>query len=115
VKDFVKSSEQELFVTETINEKCIRTLKELGFFKSKFDTVSYRLVKVILPSGETEVLMTNLDASFSIADLQELYRLRWGIETAFFRLKSLQILGTFSGYSPLAIQQDIFINLIFLI
>ena len=59
VKDFVKSSEQELFITETINEKCIRNLKELELFRTKFDTVSYRLVKVFLPSGETEVLMTN--------------------------------------------------------
>ena len=113
VKDFVKSSEKEIIINEVINEKCISVLKKLGLFKSKFDTVSYRLVKVILSTGETEILMTNLDNSFTINDLSEIYRLRWGIETAFFRLKSLQILGTFSGYSPLAIHQDIFINLIF--
>jgi hypothetical protein len=68
---------------------------------------------VILPTGETEILMTNLDKSITISDLAELYRLRWGIETCFFCLKSHQMLGTFSGYSELVIYQDIWANLLF--
>jgi hypothetical protein len=60
--------------------------------------ITYRLVKVILPTGETEVLMTNLDESFTISDLSEIYHLYWGVETAFNGIKNHQMLGTFSGY-----------------
>jgi IS4 transposase len=81
--------------------------------KSRMATISYCLVKVILPTGETEVLMTDLDKSFTINELAELYRLRWGIETAFFCLKSHQMLGTFSGYSEQVILQDIWCNVLF--
>jgi hypothetical protein len=77
------------------------------------DMITYRLVKIILSTGETEVLMTNLDESFTISDLSEIYRLRWGIETAFNGIKNHQMLGTFSGYSALVIRQDIYCNLLF--
>jgi len=57
--------------------------------------------------------MTNLENSFTIYDLGELYCLRWGIETAFFCLKSHQMLGMFSGYSEQVILQDIWCTLLF--
>jgi hypothetical protein len=62
--------------------------------------------------------MTNLDNTFTIRDLAELYRLRWGIESgvppiSFLCLKSHQMLGTFSGYSKIVVLQDIWVNLLF--
>lgn len=113
VKKFVESADQEAYITEPMTEKARKRLEKHGIIQSKNDTVSYRLVKVVLATGEIEVLMTNLDESFTVSDLAELYRLRWGIETCFFCLKSLQMLGNFSGYSPLVVKQDIFLNLIF--
>jgi hypothetical protein len=113
VKQFVDSTETECYVTEPLSERCYKVLEKYGIRKSKSDTVSYRLVKVILSTGETEILMTNLDKSITISELSELYRLRWGIETCFFCLKSHQMLSTFSGYSPSVIYQDIWTNLLF--
>lgn len=113
VKNFVKSSEDEIFMSEPVSEKTYKRLAEMGIRKSQKDTISYRLVKVILCTGEIEVLLTNLPESFSISDLSEIYRLRWGIETCFSCIKSYLMLGTFSGYSALAVQQDIYVNLLF--
>jgi hypothetical protein len=113
VKKFMESADNEAFITEPLSEKTCKRLKKEGIVKSKLDMISYRLVKVFLPTGETEVLMTNLDNSFTINDLAELYRLRWGIETCFLCLKSHQMLGIFSGYSEKAVLQDIWCNLLF--
>ncbi|NJK84513.1 MAG: transposase [Saprospiraceae bacterium] len=113
VLKFMKSTDNEVYITEPLSEKTYKRLEKSGIRKSKLDTISYRLVKVILPTGETEVLMTNLDSKFTIKELVELYRLRWGIETAFFCLKSHQMLGTFSGYSEQVIRQDIWCKLLF--
>lgn len=113
VKYFMQSNDNEVFITEPLSEKTYKRLEEFDIRKSKLDMISYRLVKIILPTGETEVLMTNLDKSFTINDLAELYRLRWGIETCFLCLKSHQMLGIFSGYSEQVILQDIWVNLLF--
>jgi hypothetical protein len=113
VKKFIESNDNECFITESLSEKTYKRLEKQGIRKSKADMISYRLVKVILSTGETEILMTNLDKNFTISDLSELYRLRWGIETAFFCLKSHQMLGIFSGYSKNIILQDIWCNLLF--
>lgn len=113
VKEFMKSTDNEVLITEPLSEKTYKRLEEFGIRKSKKDMISYRLVKVLLSTGETEILMTNLDSSFTINDLSELYRLRWTIETCFFCVKSHQMLGIFSGYSKHVILQDIWINLLF--
>jgi hypothetical protein len=113
VKKFVESTANDILINEPMSEKTYKRLEGFGIRKSKKDTISYRLVKVILNTGEVEILITNLDSSFGIDDLCELYRLRWGIESCFFCLKSFQMLGTFSGYSKHVIEQDIYTNLLF--
>jgi hypothetical protein len=113
VKKFVQSPDNDVIITEPMGERCCKKLEEFGIRKSKMGMITYRLVKVILPTGETEVLMTNLDESFTISDLSEIYHLRWGVETAFNGIKNHQMLGTFSGYSELFVRQDIYCNLLF--
>ena len=76
-------------------------------------TVRYRLVKIVLSTGEIEVLMTNLPDSFTISDLSYIYKCRWGIEDCFKVLKSNQMLAIFSGYSATSVSQDIWSNLLF--
>jgi hypothetical protein len=113
VKKFMQSSDNDIIVTEPLSDKTCKKLTELGIKHSKNGEISYRLVKVILSTGEIEVLMTNVDNTFTLSDLYTLYGMRWGIETCFFCLKSFQMLGTFSGYSELAVRQDIYVNLLF--
>jgi hypothetical protein len=88
VKNFIQSPDNDVIITEQLSEKTCKRLSELDIKHSKNDTISYRLVKIILSTGETEVLMTNLDNTFTTNDLYEIYGFRWGIETCFFCVKS---------------------------
>lgn len=50
--------------------------------------IKVRVVKILLPSGTPEYLITDLPKeSFDSNKLKEIYRLRWGIETSFRHLK----------------------------
>lgn len=64
-----------------------------------------RVVKLVLPTGEIETLITNcLDLLYT--DFQKLYFKRWGIETKYDIIKNKLQLGNFTGYTPNAIVQD---------
>ena len=83
--------------------------KSSGIFKVKYagKTYKFRFFKFILPSGELEILATNLSVDeASDENLAELYSLRWGIESKFKLLKSLLAFETFSGKSKLIVLQD---------
>lgn len=68
-------------------------------------TIPLRVVRVTLPSGEIEVLISNLfDVPYE--EFKALYFRRWPIETKYNILKNKLELGNFSGYSPNAILQD---------
>jgi hypothetical protein len=72
-------------------------------------TITVRLVTVRLPTGELEVLATNLldGTLYPTADFAELYHCRWGIETYYHLIKSRLDLENFSGLSAEAIRQDL--------
>jgi len=72
------------------------------------DRIQIRLVRVVLSSGEVEVLATSLvdEVDFSVEDCQELYRLRWGVETFFSKIKGRLGLENFTGKSVESVQQD---------
>lgn len=111
VKTFVASSSQDSIVTFTANgAETIKYINEQEDSIKKGDSVTLRFVKVILPSGEIEVLATSfLDAiQMTIDDLATLYQMRWGIETCFDRLKNHLLIMCFSGQKPQAILQDIY-------
>lgn len=112
VEIFMASDQVDVVVTELLSRKCFIELKKLKIRKSQHDTLVFRLVKVSLPGGETEVLMTNLEDSFSIDDLNLIYQKRWCVETSYNYIKNTWMLGTFSGYSQKAIIQGIYCVLI---
>ncbi len=108
VRDFLASGLMETQVTETLQERAWRELRKTGLPKSKYHTLTYRLIRVELSSGETEVLLTTLlSPSFTVADFAFLYGKRWGVETCFDQLKNLFKAPIFSGYSALACKQDL--------
>ena len=74
-----------------------------------------RLVKVLLASGEVEVLGTDLlDAqTYPAAEFKAVYGWRWNHETYHDRLKNIFEVERFSGKSVQAIKQD-FYGVIFL-
>lgn len=73
------------------------------------DSFTVRMVRVALETGETEVLITNLSREkFPQDKFQEIYHLRWGIETAFETLKDRLQLENFSGVKARILEQDIY-------
>jgi hypothetical protein len=113
VKEFIKSTDNECIIEVSLGEKCVKSLSELGIKRCKTSTTKVRLIRVKLPSGEDEILLTNLSSKeLNLQEAYELYGLRWGVETAINYLKNVFKLGIFSGYSKQAIYQDIWCNLI---
>ena len=81
---------------------------EHKFAKLK-EKVKIRVVKVGLPSGDTEYLVTNLfDSDLTEHDFGELYHTRWGIETKYNDIKNKLEIENFTGYTPDAILQDFY-------
>jgi len=71
-----------------------------------------RVINIVLPSGETEKLVTNIfDESFAVADFAEIYNLRWGIETSFSSLKQSLKIEDFSSSKKELILQDFFASI----
>ncbi len=68
-----------------------------------------RLIKIILKTGETEILMTNLldKGKFPYSIFEELYFKRWGIETNYDVLKNILEIENLSSYKEKGILQDI--------
>jgi hypothetical protein len=68
-----------------------------------------RFVTVRLPSGELEVVATNLleEDRYPTAEFGPLYHCRWGIETFYGRVKGRLDLENFSGLSVEAVRQDV--------
>lgn len=68
-----------------------------------------RLVRVLLASGEVEVLLTTLcdAAAYPAAEFQPLYGWRWGEETFFDRYKNIWEVERFSGTHARAVEQDV--------
>lgn len=73
-------------------------------------TLRVRLVKVRLPSGEVEVLGTDLLQAqiYPATELKRVYRWRWQHETYQDRIKNIFELERFSGNSVHTIKQDFY-------
>jgi len=77
-----------------------------------FYPLSFRVIRIRLESGEYETLLTNLPpGTFAPNDLREIYRLRWGVETSFRKLKYAAALKFFHAKRPDFVQQEIFARL----
>jgi len=84
------------------DEKLKSTLLNIGI-------LNLRVITVTLVTGEIEYLITNLDKrDFKYRDIVEIYRLRWEIEVTFKTLKSLLKVENISGYTKIAVEQDLF-------
>ena len=70
---------------------------------------SVRVLKVVLSTGETETLLTNLNSyQLPLDQAAQLYFKRWGIETAYDTLKSKFQLENFSGKTEVSVLQDFY-------
>jgi hypothetical protein len=76
----------------------------------KNSSLKLRLIRIDLPGGEIEVLITTLldSKKYPAKMFKELYFLRWGVETFYNELKNKLKVEYFTGYSQVSIQQDFF-------
>lgn len=83
-----------------------RRIRELGLPLS----ITIRLVRVVLPSGEIEILATSLlnETQYPTAFFSEIYSLRWRVETFFDIVKNRLNLENFSGRTVESVKQDFF-------
>ena len=107
--DFVQSEENERLITITLKDRSYRSLLKLGLDPIWKMNMIVRLIRVDLPDGEVEVLMTNLmhRRRFHYRRIGELYARRWGVETAIFNLKSFLQLALTSAYTQPGVEQDL--------
>jgi hypothetical protein len=84
-----------------------------GLTRSSVQPFKLRLVKVILDTGEIEVLATTLldKEKYPLKMFKELYFMRWGIEVNFDHLKSNIHVEEFTGLSEIAIKQDFYVSM----
>lgn len=66
-----------------------------------------RFVRVLLETGEIEILATSLsEEAFKAVEFKELYHFRWGIESFFLKVKERLSLENFTGKTAEAVRQD---------
>ena len=74
--------------------------------------IQFRLVRIMLPDGSYECLVTNLPRDeFPPKKLKRLYHLRWGVENAYRDLKYSVDLLHFHGKSAQSVLQELFCSL----
>lgn len=106
-RDFYLGDQREAIVTLTpegdARKKCYDHFVSDKPFK-------VRLVRVDLPDGEKEILITSVvdNKTISYKSFKWLYHERWGVEEAYKRLKSRLEVENFSGKSVRAVKQDFY-------
>ncbi|MEO6327639.1 MAG: hypothetical protein ABIO55_01845 [Ginsengibacter sp.] len=108
VKNFVAGNQTDIVTIIYPSLESIESLREHGYIVTKKTGIKIRMVKVILPDGEIEVLLTDLfnDKIFTSKKLSGLYFMRWKIETAFGKQKNQLQMEICSGHRVVCIQQD---------
>lgn len=77
--------------------------------KSGYSNVKVRVIKLELPSGETEMLITNLfQRNMGVEAFKKLYFLRWPVETKYDEVKNKLEMENFTGNSKKAVEQDFY-------
>ena len=110
--DFWSSDCRSKIVTITsCSKESSDKLKKMGI---EFKDTKVRLVKVILDTGEIEVLVTSLYSKTKYPDkiFKNLYSMRWGIEQNYNHLKNHIEIENLSGKSVFAVKQDFFANIL---
>lgn len=108
-KEVVNTSMPDEQVQIEITRERAYFLKRQGTPIQKGTLLGLRVLTVELPTGEIEILLTNLNKDeLSYEESKTLYFKRWGIETRFNELKHKFEIENFSGEKPIIIEQDFY-------
>jgi len=105
---FVNSNENSKIIELKPTNYAVPGLLEKGFKITTQTAIKVRMVKIILSSGEIEILLTSLYCQklYSVEDFNFFYGLRWPIETIYGTQKNQLQMEQFSGHRVICIQQD---------
>ncbi len=110
-KEQTALSEPDEWVNIHLDKSRVRHYKgtDIGRRMEELGQITLRMVKVPLPEGREEILVTNLPPEiFDRVQIAELYHMRWGIETAYETLKDRLQIENFTGTKPVLLLQDIY-------
>lgn len=103
----MKTLDEEIIIPITNSRKKDIQDEHIKKLASEMKEIKARIIKVKLNSGETEILLTNIEKEeISTEKMKEIYFKRWNIEKAYDVIKNKLEMESFSGYSKLAIEQD---------
>ena len=102
-----QSTEIEKIVTITMPAPAVRKAMSSGYALEQ-TTFTVRLIRVTLPGGKSEILVTSLLDStvYPASEFGALYHQRWRIEECFKLLKCRLAVEHFSGELPDSVRQD---------
>lgn len=101
-------------VTLRLSAAQARALQQQGVDVAAGTAISLRVLKVVLPSGQMETLVTDLTPMELPAEQgSALYFQRWGIETHDGQDKHTLEIENFSGFTPRVIAQDYHATILF--
>ncbi len=106
VKEFIRSGKRDAIMEFPCIDKSLRRCRKEGI---PTEAIKLRLIRVTLPTGDTEVLITSLISrkDYPCSIFGDLYQQRWGVEEDYKALKSRLNIENFSGLSVDAVTQDI--------
>jgi len=104
----LSNKKEDIIIIDIPPQKSRYGLQRHGLTKGEVEPFKLRLVKVILDTGEVEVLATTLldKEKYPLEIFKELYFKRWGIETNYGHIKSNIHVEEFTGLTEIAIRQD---------
>ena len=110
VKTFIKSGKDSDVIFLVIPPDDRVEVRNLGISKTK---LKCRLTKVILTTGEIEILLSSLidEQKYSVADTAELYWHRWPIEEDYKTFKHTVCIENFSSKSITGLEQDFYVKI----
>jgi len=109
----MKSNDKYIYIPIINFSKKTEDERVLEWLKKQGETIKLRITKIILCTGEVETLLSNLDINIvSYEDINELYHLRWGIETNYNFLKNILEIEAFSGKTKTVIEQDFYASIL---
>lgn len=111
VKEFVASGKRSQII-QMIPNTTAKAQCEEYYICAK--PVKVRLIRVVLKSGQIEVLVTSLldKVTYPISSFAKLYPLRWGVEENYKREKIRMEIENFSSRTALTIKQDFYAKII---
>ncbi|NRB81904.1 MAG: IS4 family transposase [Saccharospirillaceae bacterium] len=106
IKTFLASGNMSETIAFPCTEKSLRRCRKDGL---STESIDLRLVRVDLPTGTTEILITSLvdETKFPTSIFADLYCQRWDVEEDYKVMKSRLSIENFSGVSVEAVLQDI--------